>query len=521
MSTTRAFSIDDPPPNPNAADFVDEALYGRRADEPWPAPDLSLLIDERIPAPPVPPDVLPPLWERWTREAAEGAGAPQAFVVGALLSAAGALIGNSRWVSPWAQWREPPILNVALVGRPSSGKSPAMDQISGPLVALETDINADWGQRRRDHKRDVLEAAERLKIYESDVKEAVTRNLPPPEMPASAEIPPKIQRRRIFTVDPTIEAAARLSDGNPRGLLLIRDELSGWIASMDRYAAGAGGDRAFWLQSYGGRPWTTDRVKNDDPVIIPHLLWTILGTIQPDRVSSLLLAGDDDGLAARLLYVWPDPLPPARPACRADDEGAQARMGRLLQLPWESPHPKILPFSEAAIDALVAWRREVATLEGEASGFLVSWIGKLPGMAARAALILEHLEWSETAPETPAPEAISERSALAAIVFLADFALPMARRTFGAAALPEAERDARRLARWLNKQTPIPEIVNAKALRRLAAGPAIPDSARMDAALAELAAAGWCRPAPVRAGDTAGRARKDWALNPALRERRQ
>ncbi len=509
----------DTPAHPGAAAFVDEAVYGRRADEPWAGLDLSLLIDERIPAPPVPPNVLSPRWEKWTRESAEGAGAPQAFVVGALLSAAGALIGNARWASPWAQWREPPVLNVALVGRPSSGKSPALDQVVGPLATLESEINADWDQRRRDHKRDTLESAERLKRYEADVKEAVSRNLPPPAMPAGAELPPKIQRRRVFTVDPTIEAAARLSDGNPRGLLLIRDELSGWIAGMDRYAAGAGGDRAFWLQSYGGRPWTTDRVKNDDPVVIQHLLWTILGTIQPDRVSSLLLAGDDDGLAARLIYVWPDPLSPARPTCRADDEGALERLRRLLGLPWQPPHPKILPFSEGAIAAMVIWRREVAALEAEASGFLVSWIGKLPGMAARLALVLEHLEWTETPPATPAPDAISERSAVAAVTFLVDFGLPMARRTFGAAALPEAERDARRLARWLNKQNPVPEIVNAKALRRMADGPAIPDSARMDAALVELAAAGWCRPAP-HSGQP-GRTRKDWTINPGLRGRRQ
>ena len=34
-----------------------------------------------------------------------------------------------------------------------------------------------------------------------------------------------------------------------------------------------------------------------------------------------------------------------------------------------------------------------------------------------------------------------------ALGFLAEYAVPMAKRTFGEAALPEAERDARRLAR--------------------------------------------------------------------------
>jgi hypothetical protein len=63
---------------------------------------------------------------------------------------------------------------------------------------------------------------------------------------------------------------------------------------------------------------------------------------------------------------------------------------------------------------------------------------------------------------------------------------------------------------------PRPAVVNARGLRRDGDGPGIPTAERVDAALAEAEAAGWCRPAPVRAGDTPGRPRKDWMMNPAL-----
>lgn len=159
-------------------------------------------------------------------------------------------------------------------------------------------------------------------------------------------------------------------------------------------------------------------------------------------------------------------------------------------------------------------------MEAESAGLMLSWLGKLPGLAVRLALILELLAWSETPEGTPEPSEIGERATTAAIVFLEDFAVPMARRTFGAAALPEAERDARRLARWLVKQDPVPSVVNAKALRRMAFGPGIPDAERMEAALAELGAAGWARPAPARAAGI-GRPRKDWSINPAVSELRQ
>ncbi len=487
------------------------------ADVPWPDPDLSLIRQEAIAAPPIPANVFPPVWSRWIAEAAEGAGAPQAFITCALLSAVGTLIGNARWAAPWHPWKEPPAINVALIGRPSSGKSPALDQVIELLTALEIDANDDIADRRREGKRQQAERAEKMRIWDAEVKNAVKAGMAPPSPPENCEPVKTPQRRRIYSTDPTIEKAGRLSEANPRGMMLQRDELAGWIAAMDRYGGGAGGDRPFWLQAYGGRAWTPDRVKDgDDPVHVPHLLWSILGTIQPDRVSTLMMSGDDDGLSARFIYCWPEALPPRRPSCEADTEAALDRLRRIRALPWQrDPEPHLLPFTGPAAVALHDWRIEVATMEAAASGLMLSWLGKLPGLAVRIALVLELLAWSETPNDTPEPEAIGDRTVIAAITFLSDFAIPMARRTFGAAALPEAERDARRLARWLIQQRPLPNTINARALRQRGDGPGIPDAERMETALKELDAAGWVRAAPARAAGH-GRPRKDWATNPKL-----
>lgn len=482
---------------------------------PWGEPDLLLVRQETTAAPELPLPIFPTAWARWIKEAAEGAGAPPAFVATALLAAAGAVIGNARWPSPWHPWKEPPAINVALVGRPSSGKSPALDQVQELIAILETETNEDWSQRQLEHKRATLETTERLKRYEADLKEAVRLGNAPPEMTEDHVAPEPIERRRLVSTDTTIEKAARLSKANPRGLLLIRDELAGWLGSMDRYANGAGGDRAFWLQAYGGRSWTTDRVKDADPVVIPHLVWSIIGTIQPDRAASLLMSGDDDGLAARILYCWPDPLPPRRPSCQADTEAALNRLRRLRNIPWDGePEPKLVPFTEDAAAKLHMWRIEVAELESNAAGLMLSWLGKLPGMALRLALIFELLAWSEMSDGAPESEKIDEQAITAAITFLREFGIPMATRTFGAAALPQSERDSRVLARWLLQQRPFPAKINARDLRRRGDGPAIPDAERMEAALRELEAAGWCRPAHRSGG--IGRARKDWEINPKL-----
>ena len=137
------------------------------------------------------------------------------------------------------------------------------------------------------------------------------------------------------------------------------------------------------------------------------------------------------------------------------------------------------------------------------------------------AAILEHLAWLDAPAGTPPPEAIGGDAVTRAMAFMLDYSFQMARRACGEAALPEPERDARLLARWLLRQSPVPEVVNAKALRHMAGGPGIKDAKRLRAALDDLADMGWVRPAPERAGGTKGRARSDWEVNPKVQERRQ
>jgi hypothetical protein len=108
---------------------------------------------------------------------------------------------------------------------------------------------------------------------------------------------------------------------------------------------------------------------------------------------------------------------------------------------------------------------------------------------------------------------ISEHAAVAAIGFLDAYATPMARRCFGEASLPQADRDALALARWLKAQDPLPGTINARGLRRHHA-PIGRDADRYDPALIELAEAGWLRRLPGRSGT--GRPSKDWAVNPRI-----
>src|SRR5262249_43243430 len=154
-----------------------------------------------------------------------------------------------------------------------------------------------------------------------------------------------------------------------------------------------GSDRAFYVESYGGRRYAVDRIKDREPIVVPALTLAIMGGIQPDRLHSLLLIGDDDGLVARFIWSWPDRVLPQRPARPAPD-GASAMLARLsaFAIP-EDCERGVIPFADRAAAAVQAYRAETAGLEADATGLFLSWLGKLPGMAVRLAVILEHLTW--------------------------------------------------------------------------------------------------------------------------------
>jgi hypothetical protein len=476
---------------------------------------MSLLEAQLIPAPPYPTHLLPAGWQDWCVGSAEGAGCPIDYVANPLLSAAGTLIGNSRWASPWGDWREPPVIWEASVGRPSSGKTPGMRPTIKLLQMLQSELNEDWDTRRRGYKRDLAAAKERRTIWEKDVKLAVDGRRAPPDMPADAEDPSNPQRRRLFSTTPTTEKAARLAFDNPRGMVLIRSELAGWLGGMDRYAGREGADRAFWLEAYDGDHWAPDRVKDGEEIVtIDHLLWAIMGGIQPDRIASQLLSGDDDGLAARLIYTWPEPQPPRMPRASADYETAFVSLRRLLALPWQPPQPMLLPFTREAALRLQELRMLTSDLEATALGMFQSWLGKLPGFCVRLANILTHLGWCWSG-NALHPDRIEQTAVDQAAEYLESYAVPMAHRVFGETALPQDARDALRLARWLMRQKPPPETLNARELYKMADGPGIADAKRMIAALHDLADSDWLRRSPTE-GSARGRKRGDYEVNPKL-----
>ena len=484
-------------------------------NRPWPDLDLDLAKDDRKSPPPFDEAVFSPALLEWASRTAEDCSAPIDFVSGALIGGASAALGNVRRVSPWPGWVEHPFLWVALVGLPSSGKTPALAPFKAALIAVEREAMPDHAAALRRWAAQREEAALRSEAWKKEVKAAVDRRLAAPDKPKDAEAPDEPAPPRIIIVDATTEEAVNLLSQNPRGLTLLRSELSGWIGQLDRYG-GAGADRAFYLEAWDGGPHTNDRVKhNGKPVRVRYNSLAIIGGLQPDKLRSVF-SGPDDGLAERFAYIWPNAVPPQRP----NSDGARSREAflirifrRLRSLDWArdgdgEPIPKIIRVDAAGLNILDVMRNEIASAEQREPGIMACWRGKNPGRLLRLAITLEFLEWA--AGDGPEPEAVSLASMQRAADYI-DYLDAMMRRALGELALLPEQKLAARVARMIIAECPA--TLNERSLYQGEGFRDLRDKEFREKVFAELEGAGWARRQKVPTG---GRPRGDWEINPQL-----
>ena len=116
----------------------------------WAPIDGDLLDERRAAVPAFPLEVLPQPWRDWVSEAARSADAPVDYVAQALLAAVAGVSGTGVWVIVTPTWVEQLQLWLAVVGAPSTGKSPALTMVRRPLTALEQERIEEIGEMPRD-----------------------------------------------------------------------------------------------------------------------------------------------------------------------------------------------------------------------------------------------------------------------------------------------------------------------------------------------------------------------------------
>ena len=330
---------------------------------------------------PFPIGELPQPLRAYVENAAATIGCDHSYIALPLLAALGQAIGTARRCKLKRGWYEPPIIWTAIVGDSGSLKSPA--------------IEAGTRHPRRFQETAYVHHAKEMAKYQEEVKawKATPKDARGTE-PAEPE-----PCHRIVLGESTIEAAIDRLSTAPRGLILVRDELSGWMGGFNQYKAKGGGDVAHWLECFGARSITIDRKTADRKTIyIPRAAVCVTGGIQPGTLGRLLTPEFFvSGFAARLFFAYP----PKRPKRWTEDEIDPATdaavadvFARLYGLSCQvdingAPEPVDVVLSHWAKGAWVDFvnRNGDEQYDRADEQAIAAW-SKLEGGAARLALIL-------------------------------------------------------------------------------------------------------------------------------------
>jgi hypothetical protein len=480
----------------------------------WPEPDFAVLRRDRRPPPKLPISAFGPAWADWIATAAEAAACPPDYVAAPLLATASALIGHARWAQATPGWVEPPHLWLGVVGDSGNGKSPGADCLMRDVLpVIERRMLADFPDRLRDWGvRLELDKAAR-DSWRRDLRDAAKRGNPLFLVPPMISCP-QPQAPRLRQHDVTIgKVAELLAHAAPKGLLIVRAELVGWIASMNAYN---GGGRAFWIEAYGGRPYRVERKADPNPIIVPRLAVAVYGGTQPDRLARLLREADD-GLLGRLLWLWPEPVPFRLGQQNPRAELAIRALDRLRELdlqPGDPPMPIRVPLTAEGRGLLETFARDMQERQQGADGLLRAALGKVRGQVLRLALVLEMLWWCGEDGVLPPPTRISSRALAAAADLIGDYFMTMAERVYGDAAATTRDSDAAALAYWILGTRP--KEVHIRYLQREVRLPGLRTAEQIREAADLLVAAGWLRP-PALNTRYGPQARLSYPVNPRLR----
>jgi hypothetical protein len=282
-------------------------------EEPWPDPQPIQV--ELLPVAPLRPEMIIEPLRAWIVDEAYRLQVPLDFIGTPTICAISGVIGAGCTMRPKERddWEVVANLWGAIIGRPGTKKSPAINKVVQPLRYLEELARKDYAASIKEYETElaVYKAQHKALIAEMD-KAAQGSGGNVDKIKArlvSLESPKEPIRRRYLTNDPTIEKAGELMRDNPRGLILFRDELAGFLVSLDQ--ADRPQDRSFHLQAWNGYgTFTVDRIGRGT-VEVPQLCEAILGGIVPGKLNGYfrLKAGniENDGLPQRFqLTVFPD-----------------------------------------------------------------------------------------------------------------------------------------------------------------------------------------------------------------------
>ena len=208
------------------------------------------------------------------------------FTSGSFLTVFAAAMGNTWSVRFMTGWVSRPIIYMVLVGSPSCGKTPPLQQAVAPLLKLDGEYDMIYCKEMETYRRwERMSAKQREKH----------------SLPEEMKMP---QRKCHVVVDSTVEALIGALRDNPRGVLIYKDEIDSLLSNFNRYNSS---DEGYFLSLFSGTPFKYSRKSNNEHIFLANPYCSIIGTTQPGRLGEQF-GGKRmmNGFSSRFLKVYPE-----------------------------------------------------------------------------------------------------------------------------------------------------------------------------------------------------------------------
>lgn len=485
-------------------------------------PKLEPIQSELPPVQPFADDLLPDSFRPLVADVADRMQVPMDYPAAVMVLCLAGAVNHRAVIQPKAQdtgWLIVPNLWGGIIAPPGFMKSPVIQAATRPLNQIQTEWRREHEEALKDYAAEKEKYDLRRAAWKEEYKRLAKRGKAVPDRPEGEPEAPSL--RRLVVNDATFEALHQTMSENPAGILVIRDELTGWWSQLDR--AGREGERAFCLQAWNGDTGhTIDRIGRGT-IHVEACCMSMLGGIQPGRLRSYLVdALEDgprnDGLIQRFqLLVWPDTAPDWSYVDRAPDAASEQQAARVFRklVGLDPENPTRLRFATDAQELFIEW---LAELEGKIRGgelhpALISHLSKYRKLMPALA-VLFHL--AEAAARGGNADAVSLHHAQQAAAWC-EYLESHARRVYSCIVTPQL-RAARELADKIKHKKLGTEgffscrDVYLKGWSGLDSPEAVKQAAEV------LQDAGWVRDLSTESGPFGGRPSNRYEVNPGVWE---
>ncbi|MBM2833775.1 MAG: ZnF protein [Candidatus Brocadiaceae bacterium] len=355
--------------------------------------EVTVNPESKIEIPDFPIDIFPAWLKNLVLQISISMGIPASATASMALAILSTAIGSTIKVSPKPSFVVSLFLWMCLVMPTGSGKSPLLNLLTQIIKRMQA-------LSYRQYK-------DELRFYKNAVR----------NFKKGSEFPDEPIFEQFLIQDTTVEALSNAFEGQPRGLLSIQDELSGWLKGMNQYKK-VGNDKQLYLELYNSGSWSINR--KSGVKFIPSTGLGIVGNIQPEIIPSMFENESfADGLIQRIVFVYPDTSP--MKYCRdsvKDLSGWNALIDWCYEIPITTDEsgfvtPKVLRLEGKALDTYENFYNEYGRLATILPSRYKGFISKLFLYCLKFAGVLhvvegfESKEILETIPEKTITNAVA------------------------------------------------------------------------------------------------------------------